>query len=191
MLAGDDVVYAGDGASADVLPGAQRLAALRQVAGEEGECIERVAASTDDNGKVLIVEAERTGPAFVVATGRGESAVDDACVRTFAYWNPRILEANRLLNPQTGEYLAVRVESMGRERLGVLEADRFRLVGTDTAAPALQIDLWYSPQRDWLALESRTPDGKTVEMTGKAVEVVCRQADGSWKFAVDDPFSRA
>lgn len=130
----------------------------------QGECIERVEASTDDNGKALTVAAERAGPAFVVATGGRESSLplDDACVQTFAYWNPRILEANRLLNPQTGEYLAVRVESLGREQLGGFEADRYRLVGTDASADALQIDLWYSPARDWLALESRTPDGRTL-----------------------------
>jgi len=28
------------------------------------------------------------------------------------------------------------------------------------------------------------------EMTGKAIEVVCRQSDGSWRFAVDDPWGR-
>jgi uncharacterized protein (TIGR02246 family) len=42
---------------------------------------------------------------------------------------------------------------------------------------------------DW-TMSVRTPDGQTQEMTGKAIEVVCRQSDGSWKFAVDDPFAR-
>jgi uncharacterized protein (TIGR02246 family) len=43
---------------------------------------------------------------------------------------------------------------------------------------------------DW-TLSARTPDGQTQEMSGKAIEVVCRQGDGSWKFAVDDPFARS
>jgi len=43
---------------------------------------------------------------------------------------------------------------------------------------------------DWTT-SVRTPDGQEQEMTGKAVEVVCRQSDGSWKFAVDDPFARS
>jgi uncharacterized protein (TIGR02246 family) len=33
------------------------------------------------------------------------------------------------------------------------------------------------------------PDG-AVEMTGRAMEVVRRQPDGSWRFAVDDPWAR-
>ena len=42
---------------------------------------------------------------------------------------------------------------------------------------------------DW-SMSVRTPDGQAHEMSGKAIEVVCRQGDGSWKFAVDDPFAR-
>ena len=32
------------------------------------------------------------------------------------------------------------------------------------------------------------PDGKPVEMTGQSAEVVRRQPDGSWRFAIDSPF---
>ncbi len=42
---------------------------------------------------------------------------------------------------------------------------------------------------DW-TMTVRTPDGQSQEMTGRAIEVVCKQADGTWKFAVDDPFAR-
>ena len=34
------------------------------------------------------------------------------------------------------------------------------------------------------------PDGKAQESSGKAIEIVRRQADGSWKFVVDDPNAR-
>jgi uncharacterized protein (TIGR02246 family) len=42
---------------------------------------------------------------------------------------------------------------------------------------------------DW-ALSAAGPDGTPVEMVGKAIEVVRRQVDGTWRFAVDDPFGR-
>ena len=32
-----------------------------------------------------------------------------------------------------------------------------------------------------------TPDGKSVTMTGRSAEVVRRQADGTWKFMIDNP----
>lgn len=42
---------------------------------------------------------------------------------------------------------------------------------------------------DW-TLAAAGPDGTTIEQTGRAVEVIRRQADGSWRFAFDDPFAR-
>jgi uncharacterized protein (TIGR02246 family) len=42
---------------------------------------------------------------------------------------------------------------------------------------------------DW-SLRGTGPDGRPLEITGKAIEVVRRQRDGTWRFAVDDPFAR-
>jgi 8-oxo-dGTP diphosphatase len=42
---------------------------------------------------------------------------------------------------------------------------------------------------DW-NLAAKRPDGTPIERAGKALEVVRRQPDGTWKFAIDDPFGR-
>jgi uncharacterized protein (TIGR02246 family) len=42
---------------------------------------------------------------------------------------------------------------------------------------------------DWQATITG-PDGQQMALTGKATEVVRRQADGSWLFALDDPNMR-
>jgi uncharacterized protein (TIGR02246 family) len=42
---------------------------------------------------------------------------------------------------------------------------------------------------DW-ELTLTGPDGKTIEDAGRACEVVRRQADGTWLFAIDDPRAR-
>jgi uncharacterized protein (TIGR02246 family) len=42
---------------------------------------------------------------------------------------------------------------------------------------------------EW-ALASNAPDGKRTEMAGRSVEIVRRQPDGSWRFAIDDPHPR-
>jgi uncharacterized protein (TIGR02246 family) len=42
---------------------------------------------------------------------------------------------------------------------------------------------------DW-TMTIAGPDGKPLEMSGRAIEIVRRQADGSWLFALDDPFAR-
>ena len=42
---------------------------------------------------------------------------------------------------------------------------------------------------DW-KLAAVDPNGREVTMAGRALEVSRRQPDGSWLFAVDDPFAR-
>ncbi|HSB42589.1 MAG TPA: SgcJ/EcaC family oxidoreductase [Methylomirabilota bacterium] len=42
---------------------------------------------------------------------------------------------------------------------------------------------------DW-RLSGKRPDGQRVEAVGKAIEVVRRQPDGTWRFILDDPFAR-
>ena len=34
------------------------------------------------------------------------------------------------------------------------------------------------------------PDGESIEMSGRSVEVVREQADGTWRFLIDDPNGR-
>jgi hypothetical protein len=109
-----------------------------------GDCLQQLDASTEVNGKRTVV----------AVTPR------DECVQTFAYWNPSILGARRLLNPQTGEYVPVQVSELGGDVIGGQPAEHFRLIGGGRTP--LEIDLWYSPARDWLALESRTPEGRTL-----------------------------
>lgn len=118
-----------------------------------GDCLERLDARTDANGK-------RTQVAYP-----GGAAPLADCVKTFAYWNPDILKSQRLLNPQTGEYVDIEVKPVGSELIDGRIAERYRLLG---AGPApLEIDLWYTATGDWLALESRTPEGRRLRYSRK------------------------
>ena len=77
---------------------------------------------------------------------------------SFAYWDPRILEATRLLNSQTGELVPVAVTDQGTETVTVRGAERpatrHRITG-----PGLSIDLWYADGR-WVALEALADGGR-------------------------------
>jgi len=42
---------------------------------------------------------------------------------------------------------------------------------------------------DW-SLSAKGPDGDRIERAGKAIEIVRRQVDGTWLFAIDDPYGR-
>jgi len=42
---------------------------------------------------------------------------------------------------------------------------------------------------DWQA-SATDGDGKRIELSGRAVEIVRRQPDGTWRFVIDDPYGR-
>ena len=126
----------------------------------QGNCLKQIDASTQDNGKVLAVRGALDGGRFVVSGARGQANLP-TCVMTFAYWNPDLLGQSRLLNVQTGEYLDVQVRTLGEETITVRgsaqRAQRYALETRD-----FRIDLWYSPGKEWLALESRTDGGRKI-----------------------------
>jgi hypothetical protein len=120
-------------------------------------CLQQIRATTNDNGTRYRVEGEATDRAFVI--DRGEKVEQaPACIKTFAYWDPAILEQDRLLNPQTGELEAVGVRKAGVDRVNVsgreIDATRYALE-TDE----LTIELWYSETLGWVKLASDTGKG--------------------------------
>ena len=124
----------------------------------QGNCLKQVEANTQDNGKMLAVRGTQDGERFMVTGTRGQANLP-SCVMTFAYWNPDLLGQSRLLNVQTGEYMDVQVRVLGEETLTVRgtaqRALRYALETRD-----FRIDLWYSPNKEWLALESNTEGGR-------------------------------
>ena len=117
-----------------------------------GNCLLEFDARTNANGDRIEVSGERNESGFLVERDEAPLELPD-CVMTFAYWNPDFLEQPRLLNPQTGEYVDVNVEKVGTELLEVrgeaVEAIRYRLTAYE-----VDVTLWYSPNNEWLALES-------------------------------------
>ena len=123
-------------------------------------CLTTVDASTNANGKRIQVSGEQTGGGFVVESGDNPTQLPQ-CVMTFAYWNPDFLGESQLLNTQTGEYVDVRVEEVGDEVLEVrgqtVAATRFKLTAYE-----VDLTLWYSPDNEWLALESIAKGGHII-----------------------------
>jgi hypothetical protein len=122
-------------------------------------CLERIEARTNDNGDKLKVIGQRDAGGFDLAATGGSDSLDADCVRTFAYWDLAALRDTRLLNSQTGAYQPVEVDLVGRESIEVsgqqVAADRYSL-----EAEGLDLDLWYSPEGEWLALTSTVEKGR-------------------------------
>lgn len=124
----------------------------------QDNCLQRIDASTDDNGSDFRVSGVRSGEQLLVESRSGTTGLA-GCVVTFAYWNPAILRQQHLLNVQTGEYLPVRVDRLGKASLQVgghpVPAVHYRI-----ATGEGDIEIWYSRDDDWLGLRSSTRGGR-------------------------------
>ena len=124
----------------------------------DGDCLESLEAQTDANGTKLSVSGTLRDAEFVVRSD-GETESLPICAMNFAYWNPRILKQQKLLNPQTGEYLEIDVERTGEQQLDIdgrrVAADSYRIL-----AKNMRIDLWYSQEMEWLVLDTRVRGGR-------------------------------
>jgi len=94
----------------------------------------------------------------VDANGRQEQL--PGCLKTFAYWNPAILAADRLLNAQTGRLEQVRIQAQGPDQItnargSPSQANRYQVLG-----PEQPITLWYDASSRWVGLESKVGGGR-------------------------------
>lgn len=123
-----------------------------------GDCLTKIESTTDANGKPFQVSGSLQGDRFVLKGSAGEAELP-SCSMSFAYWNPVFLQQEQLINTQNGEVLDIYVSEPERVQLvvrGVLQpAFRYQL-----AAGEMQIDLWYSENNEWLALETEARGGR-------------------------------
>ena len=124
----------------------------------ENNCLKKLEAKTQENSKTTVVKGQLEKAAFKISAP-ASAEIDAECVMTFAYWNPKILQQKKLLNPQTGDYLSANISSLGQESILVkgqnVKANHYKI---DTAK--FKIDIWYGQDDEWLALQSLTEDGR-------------------------------
>ena len=89
--------------------------------------------------------------------------------------------------------------SQEREKVTGRDAIRAAFVDFAAAKPKLHANIVHVLRagedlallyNDW-TMSLAGPDGQPIEMQGKAIEVIRRQADGGWRFAIDDPWGRS
>lgn len=123
-------------------------------------CLLGLDARTNANGEHSAVTGQRTDGAFTVIADAASQQLPE-CVMSFAYWNPDFLDQPRLLNPQTGEYVDVRVEALGRDVVEIrgepVVARRYHLTAYE-----VDVTLWYSEDDEWLGLESVADGGRII-----------------------------
>lgn len=140
----------------------------------EDGCLVNINSTTDDNGDNFFISSTEKNSALTIETREGKTSID-GCVRTFAYWDPELLKSGRLLNTQTGEYQTVSIEDLGTGKLAIddqaLQARHFRL-----SVEGMTIDLWYTMDLHWLALESTTESGAVLRYLPDEPDLVVKES---------------
>jgi hypothetical protein len=130
-----------------------------------GDCLSALEANTIENKIVTKVNGKLDGGAFNIKNGNQAQTLP-ACVMTFAYWNPKILQQNKLLNPQNAEYLDTSITKLGDSEIDVkgkpTNTVHYKITGALKGVKKLNIELWYNQDDDWVALKSVTPEGYNI-----------------------------
>jgi len=124
-------------------------------------CLAAISSRTEDGGSLATVAGVLQDGGFHLR-GTGGSVTLPGCIHTYAYWDASLLAAPRLLNSQTGEYEPTQLTRVGGVQDIAVGAQRVAAQRFSLNAPKLAIQLWYSPDGDWLALESKLATGRTL-----------------------------
>ncbi|HYW04429.1 MAG TPA: DUF6134 family protein [Gammaproteobacteria bacterium] len=125
-----------------------------------GGCLRTIRSRTDDNGNRFRVRGRAVDTGLSLTVNGSEDTLDQACVHTFAYWNPRLLRSQRLLDSETGKLKKVSLARLGRRPLPWdpdTRATSYRLHTGDGPT-----QLWYNANGRWLGLRSKLKNGHTV-----------------------------
>jgi hypothetical protein len=123
-------------------------------------CLTKILTTTDDNGTKLFVNGQQQSDAFRIQSPDGSQLVK-GCVKSFAYWDPQLIQATHLLNTQSGKYTPVKTVKLGEEDIslgqGRVNATHYRI-----SSDQFVIDVWYSANKEWLALSTTTENGSNL-----------------------------
>jgi Family of unknown function (DUF6134) len=105
-----------------------------------GDCLRELRADTDDDGVRQQVSRR----------------YDDECLMSFAYWNPRLVKQQRLIDPQTGKSESVRFEPLPAANIEV-RGQAVRARGWRLQAAQQRIRIWYAADSGrWIGLDAET-----------------------------------
>lgn len=129
-------------------------------------CLVSLNTNTVENKLIDEVKGSLTQSGFVVDNGKTTQTLPE-CTMTFAYWDPKILQQTKLLNPQNGQWLDITVIKTNEETLTIknlaTKTTHYKLTGTLAGKSKLNIELWYTADtQEWVALKSITPEGYVV-----------------------------
>ncbi len=131
----------------------------------QNDCLTNIDVNTTEDKITTNVKGKKAAAGFEISDGKVNQTLPE-CVMTFAYWNPKILDQTKLLNPQNAEYLDTTFTKIGKANIVVkgkpAETTHYKLTGALNGVKKLNIELWYNLNNEWVALKSITPEGYNI-----------------------------
>ncbi len=131
----------------------------------QNDCLTNIEVNTIEDKITTNVKGKKVASGFEISDGKTSQTLPE-CVMTFAYWNPKILDQSKLLNPQNAEYLDTTFTKLGAAKIDVkgkpTETTHYKLSGALKNVKKLNIELWYNQSNEWVALKSVTPEGYNI-----------------------------
>ena len=131
----------------------------------QNDCLTNIEVNTIEDKITTNVKGKKVTSGFEISDGKTSQILPE-CVMTFAYWNPKILDQSKLLNPQNAEYLDTTFTKLGTAKIDVkgkpTETTHYKLSGALNGVKKLNIELWYNQNNEWVALKSVTPEGYNI-----------------------------
>jgi Family of unknown function (DUF6134) len=131
----------------------------------QNDCLTNIDVNTTEDKITTNVKGKKVASGFEISDGKTSQTLAE-CVMTFAYWNPKILDQSKLLNPQNAEYLDTTFTKLGAAKIDVkgkpTETTHYKLSGALKGVKKLNIELWYNQANEWVALKSVTPEGYNI-----------------------------
>lgn len=125
-----------------------------------GSCLATVETHTKTNGKEISVKSDRKASGLMIYSAQGQKLAE-GCVRSYAYWNPSLLQTDRLLNTQTGEYQPASTQFLGESDFNngkaIIKAKHYQI-----NVAGKTIDLWYSKDNQWIGLDTTVKGGRNL-----------------------------
>ena len=110
-----------------------------------GGCLHRFTSTTKRDKKIISMSGALENNKFIVNDGTSDIELDK-CVKSFAYWNPKWLDAKSLLNVENGKYTPVKQSNHEDPVSGFMMKT--------LSLPKTEIHLEYDESGSWQTLES-------------------------------------
>ena len=122
-------------------------------------CLVTIESETKTNNTVLSLKGAATDNGYAMQTTEEneaniETVLDQACLMTFAYWSPKLLTRQQLLNGQTGQIVDVSIGPVTAADANQ-NPNQYFLKGDK-----MDITLGFGQGGQWRSLDSKLPNGR-------------------------------